>query len=240
MKTPFAFLYSEADKGDTDGASRSITQYDGPFMDLSHAADCDVFGDKSIGSEDIKRKIKDKKKPPTKAAKLEMHSLNDSKESDQDGEEFLDTSVDEGISTIDSSQVSGETVAGEHKTSASELLGDLFKNNKRIVETSPLDRASVQNIQSDTNEKDSNVNSENLLDNLLTMQDSMLKPLQTQSETARGIDDAITSASNRRPQKPWTHTLHTNWKKVFQVSEINIFFLFPFPGIHFSLSQYYQ
>ncbi|XP_050726125.1 little elongation complex subunit 2-like isoform X2 [Eriocheir sinensis] len=215
METPSIFKSSEADKCDTDGASRSVTKYDGPFMDLSYTADCDVFGDESIGSEDIKRKIKEKKKSPTKAAKSEMDSLNNSKDSDQDGEEFLNISVDEGKS-IDAPQISGETVESEHKTSASELVGDLFNNKKVSVEPPPLDKAPVQNIQNDTNQKDSNVNSENFLDNLLTMQDSMLKPLQTQSETTRGNDGAITSASDRHPQKPWTHTLHTNWKKVFQ------------------------
>lgn len=222
MKTPVIFQCSKAGKGDTDGASRSITEYDDPFLDLSYMTDNDVFGDESLESKNIKspkkRKMKNKgiNISPAKATRSEMDVLNISKNSGQDGEEFLDSSVEE-VKLIDAPQKSGETDEGTHRTGAPGSVGDFLNSKKGSVEKMTLDKAPVKNTQSNTNQEDPDITSENFLENLLTMQNSLLKPLQTQSETIKANDGDKPSASDKLPQRPWTPSLHTDWKNFFEV-----------------------
>lgn len=229
MKTPAIFQYSKTDQGDADdGAPRSVAKYDDPFLDLSYTPDNDVFGDESIKNKNIKipknTKIKKKETPvsPTKAMKLEMDVLNVSKTSDQEGGKFLDSSVDE-VKLTCAHQISGETDKGEQRTGSPGLVEPFTNNTKVLVKNSPHNKAPVTNTKNHSNEGDSNIDSENFLENLLTIQDSLLKPAQTQRETTKVNVGDKTSASDKLPQRPWTQCLHTDWMNFFEVCNMNIY-----------------
>lgn len=187
-------------------------------------ADSHVFGDESVESITVKspqkRKIKktDKNASPAKATKLDKDELNDSMKTDQGSEEFLDSSIEEEkLNHIPPK--TEEAVEADHKPDAPAPGDELCDSKKCSAESLPLDSTPEKDTQNNTNQESTTVNSDNFLDNLLTMQDSMLKPLQSQIETTKVDDGDKASAAERPPKRPWTHRLHTDWGNAFEVCD---------------------
>ncbi len=219
MAAPVTFQYSQADKDDTCVTSRSVTQYDDAFLDLSHKTDGHVFGDVDTGSRSIKSKKQKKNKAlidesPTKAMKLETDKISMTMKNDEDIKESPDSS-EKTVTFIPALEKSRETDS-EHSISAPGTNEKDSEGKKESIENT------TKNTQDDRYQ-------ENILEGLLAMQDSLLKPLQKQSEAVKMGSSNKTSASNKPSKKLWTNRLNTNWKEFFEVCIILLFSHTPDP-----------
>lgn len=217
MKAPFIFHPSY-----THGASRKV-KGDDSSLDLSNVSENDFIGAESAVSRNIrghqKRKVEREKKEqsPAKATKVEMSAVNICAESGLVSEKIPDSRVEEvKLTSTKKSKVKNED---ERKADAPRANSDLLCKQKDSVGNFSADKTPVKDTQYGTNQGDPNVNSENFLESLLMMQDSLLKPLQTQNETTEMNDGDETSAPNTSPKRPWTHHLHTDWKNFLEVCD---------------------
>lgn len=112
-----------------------------------------------------------------------------------------------------------------NKSPGSSKLSRIETDKLQIPEEKTQDENKNVNLQDDTKQEIlEEGSSKQFLDSLLSLQNSLLKPLHTPGYET-GAQKGETSTPKRSQPRPWTNKLSTNWMNVFEVSILEIFLL---------------
>ncbi|KAG0726264.1 Little elongation complex subunit 2 [Chionoecetes opilio] len=227
LHPPPLFHYSEPDQGGcvgdaADAASRTVTKYDDDFFSLSHTTDTDVFGDESVGKTELITRTKNRKMnkkgirtspSTTKLSRSKAGKPQPPEGRAQDGK---------GNSNKRPQQLEvrdilpkAETTKNDDVTRTSEHFLNSEKYSKNQCSSDKGSTVNTCMTKKAGKQETSKNNSRDFLEDLLSMQGSLLKPLPTQGDEAEDQKDEA-SKSNKIPLRPWTNKLSTKWETLFE------------------------